>query len=1507
MGTAGETVAPRPITVTAVSSTKVYDGTTSSTAVPTITGGSLVSGDMAAFTEVYLTKNVGAGQTLTVEGSVNDGYLGNNYQVSVVTAAGQITPRPITVTAAPWTKAYDGATSSTAVPTINSCGLASGDTAAFIETFDTPALGTGKTLTPTGSVSDGNGGINYSVTFVSGASGAIISSSRTTSLAWTGPGNPLYLTESTPGATATVLISEPSFDANLLKIDLGEGNFFAGTSTAAATGLTYQSGSPTTSEWATIDISSAGNISSLVTALSGDPLVIGPIRDLDAGIGSIAATAGSIEVTGIDTFNANGIVSLTASGNLTVDPGASVLTGTGTISLAADVNANGAGNDGLGTLSIGAGAVVDSTSTSSSAITLRGAGINVDTSSNPALVGAQRLPSTTPTATLRGLDDPHDMAFDASGSLYVANFYADTVSVFAPGATTPAATLGGLDGPVALAFDASGNLYVANNGSDGCGTTVSKFAPGATTPTATLSGVDDPVALACDQSGNLYVANSAYSPLTGSTVSEFAPGATTPTATLTGLWYPDALAVDRSGNLYVANDLDSTNTNPGTTVSEFAPGATTPTATLTGLFWPTALSFDRSGNLYVANGNTARGIGTTVSEFAPGATTPTATLTGLSEPFALAFDSSGNLYAMNAWIDDTVSQFALNVTPMAGGVVVRSSVPSRPMDVGGTTNAVAGINLTDAELAQIYTVASGTVTVGDSSQTGNITITTATPATTPGAATVVLQSPTGPGGIILDDAGGTGTALCGDGGTISLSAGAGGIVAASANNSAAEIATTGATVTINTTGPVGTAANRIQFADNANTAEQVVQIGLTSQPGSVFLDGLGSLTLGNIEGGTANAQIDVTTRTNLVVATGATVDSRVSTLSLGADLNPDGTGNDGLGTLSIGSEATVISADPAANAVTLRGAGIDIDTSVVPATVGATCSLKTAPISALTGMTYPISALAFDSHGNLFVGDVFHVNEFAPGATTPTASLDIGQNGGVALAFDQSGDLYVIEDNTSNHVYEFSNGATTPTATLTGLDDPDDLAFDPSGNLYVLNQGNDTVSEFAPRSTTPTATLSGLIDPGGMAFDSHGDLYVTNDDYPHGTVSEFAPGATTPTATLIGLIAPYALAFDPHGNLYVGDYYNVKKFLPGATTPCATLGGVTFPESVFFDSSGNLYVTTDTNIIYEFAPGATTPTATLRGPGCLGPMAFDSNGNLWVANDSGYPYSVNEFTRTEPGNPTPGGVVIRSSLPTLPINVGSATGGTAGINLTDAELAQIYTTSSGTITFGDSSQTGDITFTTVTAATTPGASTLAVESPSGPGQIILDDAGSATGLNGNGGTVTLTPGAGGIVVPLSAASVPLATDGFNATGLTLGLSLTFAPALGTPLTLISNTAAPPAANPISGTFANLPQGGIISAVYGGKTYCFQANYAGGDGNDLVLTAIATPTTTALNTSQASATYGTPITFTAAVTAQEGTAAPTGSAEFFDGTTNRDLLTLRKEMQHLKVFPDCQVP
>ncbi len=91
----------------------------------------------------------------------------NKYESSTSPAVSELVDcKALTVTAAPNTKTYDGTTTASAVPTINGGSLVGGDTACFTESYDTPDAGSNKTLTPAGSVNDGNGGGNYSVTFV---------------------------------------------------------------------------------------------------------------------------------------------------------------------------------------------------------------------------------------------------------------------------------------------------------------------------------------------------------------------------------------------------------------------------------------------------------------------------------------------------------------------------------------------------------------------------------------------------------------------------------------------------------------------------------------------------------------------------------------------------------------------------------------------------------------------------------------------------------------------------------------------------------------------------------------------------------------------------------------------------------------------------------------------------------------------------------------------------------------------------------------------------------------------------------------------------------------------------------------------------------------------------------------------------------------------------------------------------------------------------------------------
>jgi hypothetical protein len=160
-------ITQRAITVTAATDSKEYDGTNSSSATPTVTAGSLASGDSEAFTQTFDDEKAGTGKTLTPAGSVNDGNSGGNYVVTFVEdTTGEITVRSIEVTAASDSKVYDGTDSSTGVPSITNGSLAAGDSVNWIQAFDDQNAGNNKTITPTGSIDDNNGGANYSVTFV---------------------------------------------------------------------------------------------------------------------------------------------------------------------------------------------------------------------------------------------------------------------------------------------------------------------------------------------------------------------------------------------------------------------------------------------------------------------------------------------------------------------------------------------------------------------------------------------------------------------------------------------------------------------------------------------------------------------------------------------------------------------------------------------------------------------------------------------------------------------------------------------------------------------------------------------------------------------------------------------------------------------------------------------------------------------------------------------------------------------------------------------------------------------------------------------------------------------------------------------------------------------------------------------------------------------------------------------------------------------------------------------
>jgi hypothetical protein len=196
-GTAPATITPKPLTVpSAAVSTKAYDATTAATvsgslqaAEPpgtgTVADGKPYLGDFVGLglSATFTNKNVGTNMNMNWSGSSLGGADAADYSLTLPAATGTITPTNITVTAQTNTKPYDGNTSAAAVPMVTPPGgIQPGDTGSFAETYDTANVGTGKTLTPAGTVTDGNGGANYSITLVNDLTGVITAVSSSTAL-----------------------------------------------------------------------------------------------------------------------------------------------------------------------------------------------------------------------------------------------------------------------------------------------------------------------------------------------------------------------------------------------------------------------------------------------------------------------------------------------------------------------------------------------------------------------------------------------------------------------------------------------------------------------------------------------------------------------------------------------------------------------------------------------------------------------------------------------------------------------------------------------------------------------------------------------------------------------------------------------------------------------------------------------------------------------------------------------------------------------------------------------------------------------------------------------------------------------------------------------------------------------------------------------------------------------------------------------------------------------------
>ncbi|SDH05003.1 NHL repeat-containing protein [Mucilaginibacter sp. P19] len=237
------------------------------------------------------------------------------------------------------------------------------------------------------------------------------------------------------------------------------------------------------------------------------------------------------------------------------------------------------------------------------------------------------------------------------------------------------------------------------------------------------------------------------------------------------------------------------------------------------------------------------------------------------------------------------------------------------------------------------------------------------------------------------------------------------------------------------------------------------------------------------------------------------------------------------------------------------------------------------------------------------------------------------------------------------------------------LNNPNGVAVDAAGNLYVTDQGNNAIRKITSEGIVTTlagGTGDGLVNgpaklakfnnPIGIALDSKGNTYVT--DFGNNVIRKIATDGTVSTFAGSGVIGfndgkgplatfngPAGIAIDHADNLYITDNHNIIRKItpsqdvttfagnvhsgPGFADGTGSEANFRLPEGLAIDGADNIYVADySNNMIRKITPAAVVTTvtgklapgsdngastsATFNGP--LG-VAVDKNGNIYVTDN----------------------------------------------------------------------------------------------------------------------------------------------------------------------------------------------------------------------------------------------------------------------------------------------------
>lgn len=198
--------------------------------------------------------------------------------------------------------------------------------------------------------------------------------------------------------------------------------------------------------------------------------------------------------------------------------------------------------------------------------------------------------------------------------------------------------------------------------------------------------------------------------------------------------------------------------------------------------------------------------------------------------------------------------------------------------------------------------------------------------------------------------------------------------------------------------------------------------------------------------------------------------------------------------------------------------------------------------------------MAIDSSGNLYVADMFNhtIRKITSAGVVTTLAGTAGSTGSTdgtgaaarfntpkGVAVDSSGNVYVADalNSTIRKITSAggvttlagsagSSGTTNGTGSAARFQEPNDIAIDSSGDLFVVDTGNSNIrkvtsagvvttfagsSSGVTGSTNATGTAARFFQPAALEFDSSGNLYVL--DSGNNLIRRVSPAGVVKTAS----------------------------------------------------------------------------------------------------------------------------------------------------------------------------------------------------------------------------------------------------------------------------------------------------------------------------------------------------------------------------------------------------------